>query len=239
MTTTTEDHAQPAPQGSQSDQLIRAALVHVPFDGMNHRALAAGAKDVGISPALIRVLVPDGGAGLAAAYHRQGDAALAEWMAAQPNHGSIRTRVADAIWKRLELADRELVRAGAATMALPQNSIQGGRLVWETADTIWNGLGDTSDDVSWWTRRATLASVWGAVVLYWLGDASDGRADTRAFIDRRIEEVMQIEKFKASARKVPGVSALTNLATGWIKRPHDRAGDHPGHVAHPAKGTPA
>lgn len=199
-------------------RLTQAALVHVPFDGMNDKALTAGARDLGLNADLVRVLFPQGGADLAAAYHRDGDARLRQWMADQPP-GRISDRIADAIWQRLALADPELVRAGAAVMALPQHAALGARLVWETADTIWNGLGDSSDDVNWWTKRATLSSVWGAVVLYWLGDHSEGRADTRAFIDRRIADVLAFEKFKASARKLPGVAPLMSLATGWIRKP--------------------
>ncbi len=201
------------------DRLIDAALTHVPFEGMNQRAIAAGARDLGLSPDLARALIPQGGAGLAAAYHRRGDAALRERLASAPVAGRFRDRVAAAIWERLALSDPELVRAGAAVMALPQNAALGARLTWETADTIWTGLGDTSADVNWWTKRATLASVWAAVVLYWLGDHSDGKADTRGFIDRRIEGVMRIEKLKARARKLPGAAALADLATGWIRKP--------------------
>lgn len=209
------------------DRLLEAALTHVPFDGMNDRALMAGARDLGMSPELARVHFPQGGAGLAAAYHRKGDAELARLLAASPSVGRFRDRVADAIWRRLQLSDPELVRAGATVMALPQNAGLGARLMWETADTIWTGLGDRSEDVNWWTKRATLASVWGAVVLYWLGDHSDGRADTRAFIDRRIGDVMQIEKLKANVRRLPGVGALADLSTGWIRKPRPRPA--PGH----------
>lgn len=209
------------------DRLLEAALTHVPFDGMNDKALLAGARDLGISADLARVHFPQGGAGLAASYHRRGDAALARAMATDPPAGRIRDRIAGAIWTRLLLADPELVRAGAAVMALPQHAGLGARLMWETADTIWTALGDASEDVNWWTKRATLASVWGAVVLYWLGDASPGREDTRAFIDRRIDDVMRIEKLKTSARKLPGVGAAAGLATGWIRKPRRAAA--PGH----------
>ena len=155
-------------------------------------------------------------------------ASLAEAMAGgQPAQGRIRDRIAAALWQRLALSDPELVRAGAATLALPQNAALGARLVWETADTIWTGLGDRSEDVSWWTKRATLASVWGAVVLYWLGDNSAGHADTRAFIDRRIGDVMRIERLKAGLRDLPGAAPLTKLATGWIRKP--RPAPAPGH----------
>ena len=59
------------------DALLEAALIHVPFEGMNEAALAAGARDIGMSRDLVRVHFPQGGAGLAAAYHRRADEAVA------------------------------------------------------------------------------------------------------------------------------------------------------------------
>lgn len=200
------------------DRLAEAAIPHVPFDGMNIAALKAAARDLGMSADVAQAFFPNGGADLAAWIHRRGDAQLAAWMKDAPA-GKIRDRIAGAVWQRLELADLELVRAASAVMALPQNQPLGARLLWETADTIWNGLGDSSRDVNWYSKRATLSAVYAASVLYWLGDASEGRIETREFIDRRIEGVMRFEKLKAQARKVPGLAMLTDLATGWIRAP--------------------
>lgn len=202
--------------------LLDAALSHVPFDGMNDRALMAGARDLGMSRDLARVHFPQGGAGLAAAYHRRADAMLRDSLIQTPPGGRFRDRVADAIWRRLMLVDAELVRAGAATLSLPQNAALAARLVWETADVIWTALGDTSDDANWYTKRATLSAVIGATVLFWLGDDSPDHADTRAFIDRRIDGVMRFEQVKASLRKLPGAETLGSMAFGWIRAPQPR-----------------
>ena len=200
------------------DRLAEAALTHVPFDGMNAAALRAGARDIGLSEDVAAAFFPGGGADLAAWVHQRGDAQLAEWMKDAPA-GRISDRIAGAIRQRLDFADVELVRAASAILALPQNQPLAARLLWETADTIWNGLGDSSRDVNWYSKRATLSTVYAASVLYWLGDQSEGHAETAEFIDRRIEGVMRFEKLKASARKVPGVAMLTDIATGWIRAP--------------------
>lgn len=210
------------------DALLDAALTHVPFEGMNERALMAGARDLGMSRDLARVHFPQGGAGLAAAYHRRADAMLRDSLAQTPPGGRFRDRVTEAVWRRLMLVDAELVRAGAATLSLPQNAALAARLVWETADVIWTGLGDRSEDANWYTKRATLSAVISATVLFWLGDDSPDHAETRAFLDRRIDGVMRFEGLKASLRKLPGVETVAGMALGWIRAPRPR--DLPGRV---------
>jgi len=204
------------------ERLIDAALSHVAFEGMGDKAIAEAARDIGISPALARVYLPRGGADLAAAYHRRGDAALREWLAAYPPQGRFRDRVAAAVMQRLSLSARELARAGAAVLALPQNAALGARLVWETADAIWDGLGDRSEDVNWYSKRATLSAVYAATALYRLGDESPQCEATRRFLDRRIEGVMRFETFKERLGALPGAATLSGLATGWIRRPENR-----------------
>ena len=204
------------------EKLLNAALEHVPFDGMNDRALLAGAASIGMPESLARVHFPQGGAGLAAAYHRRADDKLREWLTTNPPEGAFRDRVAEAVWHRLSLIQPEIVRAAAATLALPGNAALGARLIWESSDVIWTGLGDHSEDANWYTKRATLSAVIGATVLFWLGDESDGHTDTRRFIDRRIEGVMAFEKTKATLRRIPGVVPLGDLAFGWIRKPQER-----------------
>ncbi|MDP5308522.1 COQ9 family protein [Paracoccus spongiarum] len=211
------------------DALLDAALLHVPFDGMNDRALMAGARDLGLSEADARVMFPQGGAGLAAAYHRRHDAELRDWLAAYPPQGRFRDRVADAVWHRLSVVDPEIVRAGAAILALPNHAALAARLVWETADIIWTGLGDRSDDATWYTKRATLSGVISATTLFWMGDESEAQGQTREFLDRRIEGVMRIETLKSRLSKLPGAAMLGRAAFGWVRAPHAR--DLPGHMA--------
>ena len=139
-----------------------------------------------------------------------------------------RDRIAHAIRLRLALSDREAVRRSSALFALPQNAAEGARALWATADTIWTALGDTSRDVNWYTKRATLAAVQGAVVLYWLGAPED----LDDFIDRRIEDVMAFEKTKVRIRENPLGKALLAGPLKLLERisapqPQD---DLPGHV---------
>jgi ubiquinone biosynthesis protein COQ9 len=193
------------------DRLLEAALVHVPFDGWSDRTLRAAATDAGIDLALARAMFPRGGVDLALAYHARGDAEMAARLQAMDLSAlRFRDRIATAVRTRLELADRELVRRGSTLFSLPQHAPDGARAIWATADRIWTALGDTSKDLNWYTKRATLSGVYGATVLYWLGDESSGHQATWDFLDRRIEEVMQVEKLKARLKENPLGKALAS-----------------------------
>ena len=194
-------------------RVLEAALAHVPFDGWSERTLAAAIADAGVPAALARSLFPRGGVDLALAYHALGDAEMAARLATLDLSAMrFRDRIATAVRTRLELADRELVRRGTTLFSLPQHAADGARAIWGTADAIWTALGDTSQDLNWYTKRVTLSAVHGATVLYWLGDESTGRQATWDFLDRRIDQVMQVEKLKAGFRENP-------LGKAWAAGP--------------------
>jgi ubiquinone biosynthesis protein COQ9 len=187
------------------EKIVTAALAHVPFDGWSMATLDAAADDAGIDRATAHALFPRGAVDLALAWHERGDALMLERLRAE-NLGALRfrDRIAMAVRMRIEAAeDREAVRRGATLFALPMHAADGSRAIWNTVDLIWTVLGDTSDDLNWYTKRATLAAVYSATVLYWLGDDSPGYANTWAFLDRRIEDVMRFESAKAAVRKNP------------------------------------
>ena len=183
------------------EKLLDAALNHVPFDGWSDATFRAAIADSEIEPALAKSLFPRGAVDLALAYHARGDAAmLAKIEAADMEAMRFRDRIATAVRFRLEVADRELVRRGTTLFALPQHAADGTKAIWGTADAIWTALGDTSEDANWYTKRATLSAVYSATALYWLGDESEGSRATWEFLDRRIENVMTIEKIKAPGK---------------------------------------
>ena len=186
---------------SDADRLLDAALLHVPFDGWSEATLKAACQDTGIPAEVARQHFPRGAVDMAFAYHKRGDAAMVAALAERDMSGlRFRDRIALAVRLRLEGADRELVRRGMTLFALPQNMADGSRALWETAGLIWETLGDSSQDVNWYTKRATLSAVYSSTVLYWLGDESEGSQATWEFLDRRIDNVMKIEEVKGKVR---------------------------------------
>lgn len=219
--------------------LLDAALMHVPFDGWGDATFNAAIADSGLDPAIARAICPRGAVDLALAYHAAGDAQMRDMMAAS-DLSALRysDRVARAIRLRLELVeDKEVVRRGVTLFALPHHAADGAKALWGTADAVWDCLGDTSDDLNWYTKRATLSAVYSATLLYWLGDTSAGHEMTWAFLDRRIANVMQIEKTKAQLREnklLAPLMAGPNWLFSHIKAPaRGPRDDLPGHWADP------
>lgn len=197
-----------------TDKILDAARMHVPFDGWSEASFVAAVSDADVSLSEARALFPRGAVDLAVAFHRRSDRALAELLARTDLDAMrFRDRVAFAVKARLDMVedDKESVRRGATLFALPMHGVDGAKLIWETADVIWTGLGDTSRDLNWYTKRATLAGVYSATVLYWLGDQSEGHSATWDFLDRRIGDVMKVEQVKA---KVRGNALLKPFAAG-------------------------
>jgi len=234
------DHSQTDPFNDRTrDAILDAALSHVPFDGWTETSLRSAIADSGVAEGLARALFPRGGVDMAIAYHQRGDHAMRERIAATDFAAlRYRDRIATAVRFRLEAVDdKEAVRRGATLFALPQHGADGARLVWGTADAIWTALGDTSRDLSWYSKRATLSAVYGATVLFWLGDDSPNHAATWAFLDRRIEDVMRIEKAKAAVQNNPlGKALLAGPAKLMDKiRAPMKTDDLPGSVRDPLR----
>lgn len=209
------------------DALLDAALPHVAFDGWSEASFNAAARDIDMTVEAARALAPRGAIDLAVAYHRRGDAAMVAKLAETDLSGMrFRDKVATALRIRLSvMEDREAVRRASTLFSLPNNATEGGKLVWETADHVWTALGDESRDGNWYSKRAILSGVWGATVLYWLGDDSAGFADTHDFIDRRIEDVMRFEKLKSQLKDNPLTKPFMQMqeaVMGRMKAPTPR-----------------
>lgn len=214
------------------EALLDAALIHVAFDGWSDATFAAAVEDLGLTMPEAKLIAPRGAIDLAVAFHRRGDRAMLEALDTF-NQSQMRysERVAKALKVRISvMTDREAVRRASTLFSLPVYAPEGAKLVWETADHVWTALGDTSTDGNWYSKRVTLSAVWGSVVLYWLGDDSPDYAKTLDFIDRRIENVMQVEKVKGQLRSNPLTKPIMDLQAslmGRVKAP-SKTSDVPG-----------
>jgi len=174
------------------------------FDGWNETALAAAAEMAGCDPDVARLAFKDTGSNLAMAmieaWITSVDQAMeAEWPAERLATLKIRERIRTLVAFRLDaVADvDEAVRRALAVMAQPQNARAALKLGWRSADIMWRLAGDTATDYNHYTKRAILAGIYSATLGVFVNDDSEGKADTHAFLERRIDGVMKFEKAKA------------------------------------------
>ena len=169
------------------------------FDGWTQAAVDTAADQLGIDRAQARLAVPKDQASKIDQYIRGVDRALEEWFTPERLENlKIREKIRTIVWKRLEIMEpaREAVRRALSILAMPQNVPTALKTGWRTADVMWRIAGDTSTDYNHYTKRLMLGGVYASTLLVWLDDQTQGYAETAGFLDRRIDDVMQIEKLK-------------------------------------------
>jgi len=176
---------------------------HAAFDGWGEAALAMAAGEVGVPADRARLAFPGGAMQMIDAWFDWIDKATL--LAFPPERVAalkIRERIRELVLFRLEAAapHREALRRAVAILAMPQNGFAAAHLAWRSADRIWRIAGDTATDFNHYSKRAILIGVYGSTSFVFLDDESEAMADTRAFLDRRIDDVMRFEKLKARWR---------------------------------------
>jgi ubiquinone biosynthesis protein COQ9 len=186
------------------DRLIEAMLPDIAFDGWSHAAVRVAARQLDMPVAEAEALFPRGAPDLVAAFSRWADRSmLDQYEAAAADDEGTAARVRRALELRFEVVApwREAVRRALSVLALPPHAALGARLVYETVDGIWYAAGDASTDFSFYTKRATLAAVYSATLMYWLEDRSEDFADTRGFIARRLADVRRMGEARARCER--------------------------------------
>ncbi|WP_100259613.1 COQ9 family protein [Qipengyuania seohaensis] len=170
------------------------------FDGWSDAALEMAADQMGADIDVARLAFKGGAIDMVFAWIEAVDMAMA---AAFPDEKvaqmKIRERIRSLVQFRLDAVagQEEALRRALAIMAMPQNAPASAKRGWQTADLMWRLAGDTATDYNHYTKRAILASLYGATLAVFVEDESEGKAETKAFLDRRIEGVMKFEKVKA------------------------------------------
>ncbi|MEY4270666.1 MAG: hypothetical protein RLZZ58_1882 [Pseudomonadota bacterium] len=184
---------------------VRAVLVPLvaraaAFDGWSHAAVAQAADEAGIDPDIARLAFPGGDFAMIDAWFAHIDASMRAALPADVLDAmKVRARITALVEARLAILapDRESLRRAQAVLIMPQNAPRALRLGWRAADAMWRAAGDTASDFNHYSKRTILASLYAATLAVFVDDDSADYADTRAFLARRIDNVMQFEKWKA------------------------------------------
>ena len=193
----------PTPLEAIRQRLALTVGENAVFDGWTDAAVASSAAQLGIDPAQARLAFPKQPAAMIEAWIDGVDATMAAHFTPEVVGAmKIRDRIRSMIWFRLETTGpaREAVRSALSILAMPQNVPTALKTGWRSADLMWRLAGDTATDYNHYTKRMTLSAVYASTLLAWLDDDSEGWADTAAFLDRRLGDVMRFEKWKAEWR---------------------------------------
>jgi ubiquinone biosynthesis protein COQ9 len=197
--------------------ILKEALKDAAFDGFTDGVLAKAGKKVDADKAALARLFPEGVLSLIEYFSTSVDDAMEEKLKALDlSKRKIRERIKLAVLTRLALLapNKEAARRAAATMTLPMHAGRGAKMMYRTVDSMWRAAGDTATDFNFYTKRGILAGVYGSVLVRWFNDTGEDETVTEAFLDARIENVMQFEKLKAKAKE-----AFSNFPafTAWGK----------------------
>ena len=185
--------------------ILQVALADIAFEGFTDAVVNKAAQSAGIEPTELALAFPRGGIDLAIYFVRHGvDQMQAKLASLDIESMKIRERIKIAVQIRLEVdADhKEIARRAFNMLVLPGNTKDANACLAHTVDVMWRSTGDKSTDFNFYTKRATLAAVYSSTRLFWLNDDSTDVQDSWAFLDRRIDNVMQIEKGKAKFREL-------------------------------------
>jgi ubiquinone biosynthesis protein COQ9 len=191
----------PTPLEALRLKLALAVGQNAAFDGWTQKAVASAAADLGIEPAQAALAFPKDAPHMVEAWIDGVDAAMEAHFSPEKIAAlKVRERIRALIWYRLETMApaREAARSALSILAMPQNVPLAMRIAWRSADLMWRLSGDTSTDYNHYSKRLILSGVYGATLLAWLDDQSEGWTETGAFLDRRLAGVMRFEKWKAS-----------------------------------------
>ena len=102
------------------------------------------------------------------------------------------------ILMRLSLCHKykESIRSSLSITALPTNSKKSIKLLYRTCNSMCRISGDNATDFSFYTNRISLAAVYSSTLFFWLNDESIDNKNTEQFLDRRLNDISKISKFK-------------------------------------------
>jgi ubiquinone biosynthesis protein COQ9 len=197
-------------------RILEAFPAHAARVGWTDTAFKAACEEAGLSEGEAALACPHGAADLFEAFAERADDAMLEALAdLDLPKMRIREKVRAAVQLRLEAqaAYKDTARAMTRALARPDRAPIAARLLWRTADHIWRALGDTSTDENFYTKRAILSGVLASTYARWFADESADHEATWSFLDARIENVMQFEKFKARLKPISeGVQTAVGVA---------------------------
>ena len=179
------------------DEILEAALPNVAFDGWSWDVMCAAADDAGYNENIALAVFPEKLTGVLDYFSAWADRQMLDRLSKiDPSEMRIRDRIRTALMARYAVLNehKEAVQQSLNYWLWPTRKPRAAKITWRCADVIWNWAGDNAKDYNRYTKRGLLSAVIASTTLAWLNDPSEDMSKTQAFLDRRIENVMQFGK---------------------------------------------
>ena len=193
------------PISTLRDEILLAALPYVEEDGWTWKIVEKAAEHCKAQDELRSGLFPNGIVDVVAHFSDYADRLMMEKLQNMPVTAlRSKDKVRIAVISRLNVLEKHknIVKMAMAFWAIPSHVIQGQRVLWRTSDCIWKWAGDTATDYNRQTKRALLSSILVGTHMVWLGDESEDHVITQAFLDRRLENVMEFGRTFGTMKKI-------------------------------------
>jgi len=90
--------------------------------------------------------------------------------------------------------EKDLFKKTYFILALPKHSKIAVMSLYKTVDEMWFLAGDISTDFNFYSKRAILASIYSATILYWINN--NNLKQTTKFLDNQLAKVSKIPEIK-------------------------------------------
>ena len=188
---------------TESEKILLSAAEMASEEGWTEAVFRKAREIHGASPDDMAWYFPDGAASLVPAWFELKRTGLKAALADQPLEDMrIREKVTTGVELWLSDVSKDFqatVKAFDWCTVRPLGTASLPEVIWAVADTIWTGIGDTSTGFTYYSKRTTLSAVITSTLAVWRTSHGDPE-DWKPFLDRRIEDVMTFEKFKAGLK---------------------------------------
>lgn len=208
-------------------RVLQASLRHVIRLGWSEGAMIAGARDAGLSPAIV------------GSFPRK-EASLVEFFMDECLQNLIdridtgeelqnlapSERISKLVRMRLEMQAPYISKwpQALSIQAHPSNVATSFKQRAMLLDEIWHAAGDDGSDIDWYVKRTVLGGIYSTTEIYMLTDSSPDFRDTWAFLDNRVKDAFDLKKTMQEAVYLAEAvgAGMGNPMQGFLKRVFQR-----------------
>lgn len=203
-------HPQEQPYPPVQAKILASAYEQVPAHGFTQTALDEGARRAGYLEVSTQ-LFPRGSFDLIA-YHlatqRLALSSRVQFPSPDSSRASLTEKVQTLMWSRL-VANAEAGvlphwQDALAQMSLLENIPTSLKELGLLSDEIWYLAGDQTVDFGWYTKRASLSTVYASTEIFMTTDTSPGHRDTKDFMQRRLTDSKVMGNVTGGALQLAG-----------------------------------